>query len=763
MGEIGTIAVILGVLLVGVPALVVVLIFLARPMWRVVSSVVVHVVTFIGREIADVLRIIGAMLTSIILAPIAGLNVVLGRWASASHYGRAIREEMGAAAGCVYRVMVGNPARLFMLTALTEGFEHRIPHAIAHAPLTAGGAASRGQFDGFTIVGTLPGGGSGAKLYVAEPSARKIAAYARDGQREIGRVVVKSFSLSDGSTLPQIVRENRSLPAAQRMGLILEHELTEEKFYYVTRYVPGESLAIVTNRLHAMGTGMGVGMEGLGDGARLREAVGYASDILRTLSRYHSGGLWHKDVKPDNIIVHDGKAELVDFGLVTPLRSSMTLTTHGTEYFRDPEMVRMALRGVKVHEVDGAKFDIYAAGAVLYSMIENSFPAHGGLSQIVKKCPEALRWVVRRAMTDYDRRYETAAAMLGDIEQVMTAVDPFALRPAELASVMLDRERGVEPSSRVLPIRGPDMDEVGGPRVGRAMEPAEEPEFPVVGVVREGNVAEGPRAPNAAMFGGARGERPVLRVVGWWSGKYSLEPAALGSAPGFDTAEALADERVRAKAARKGLPIPVRLRRKRRAQRLSPGARIGILVGVGALVANMGWIGGSSESRTNLGQAVLAMRRTFGFSMAAQGEASKGRVLVLWDGAGLDAAARASMNGRLDGLARAGFELVGTTAAAEDPARAADEAEQITDLRTQIGVGAFHSESTAAGVREWLETHPGLLMVAWIRLDEAKRPDAWLIPRSDASQDAFRAANRAFRWDATRSNATRSNAPLKGP
>ena len=154
----------------------------------------------------------------------------------------------------------------------------------------------------------------------------------------------------------------------------------------------------------------------------------------------------------------------------------------------------------------------------------------------------------------------------------------------------------------------------------------------------------------------------------------------------------------------------------------------------------------------------MAMRRTFGFSMAAQGEASKGRVLVLWDGAGLDAAARASMNGRLDGLARAGFELVGTTAAAEDPARAADEAEQITDLRTQIGVGAFHSESTAAGVRKWLETHPGLLMVAWIRLDEAKRPDAWLIPRSDVSQDAFRAANRAFR-----SNVTRSNETLKGP
>ncbi len=745
MGEIGTIAVILAVLLVGVPALVVLLIVLAKPIWRGITWLVVHIITFIGNEIADFLRIVGAMLTSIILAPIAGLNVVLGRWSSASHYGQAIKEEMSALAGCFYRLLIGNPARLFMLTALTEGFEHRIPHAIAHAPTTSGTRQS--QFDGFTIVGTLQGGGSGAKLYVAQPSARKLAGYARDGQREVGNVVIKTFSLNDGSTLPQIVRENRSLPAAQRMGLILEHELTEEKFYYVTRYVPGESLVIVTTRLHSLGGG---GPEGLGDGERLKQAVSYASDILRTLSRYHSGGLWHKDVKPDNIIVHDSKAELVDFGLVTPLRSSMTLTTHGTEYFRDPEMVRMALRGVKVHEVDGAKFDIYAAGAVLFSMIENSFPAHGGLSQITRKCPEALRWVVRRAMTDYDRRYESAAEMLGDIESVMTAPDVFSLRPVDLPSVKLDRERGVEPSSRVLPIPGPDLDELGGPRVGPSLEPLADPEFPAVAAVKTPDVPVSPiRGTPALAAMGPAGELPVLRVVNWWSGKYSLQPAALGAAPGFDTAEALADERVRAKAARKGLPIPVRLRRKRRAQRLSPSARIGILVGAVAILANFGWIAGSSASRTNIGEAVSAMRRTFGLSFSRQNETTLGRVLVLWDGAGMDAVARAKMSDRLDRLARAGFELVGTTSPAEDPARASDEAEAIADLRGHISGQSFHSDSTASAVREWLDDRSGLLMVVWIHMDQAKAPDAWLVSRTNAPQETVRAANRAFHSNKT--------------
>src|SRR6185436_9646092 len=141
------------------------------------------------------------------------------------------------------------------------------------------------------------------------------------------------------------------------------------------------------------------------------------------------------DVKPENVIVHDGRAHLVDLGLVTPLRSAMTLTTHGTEYFRDPEMVRQALRGVKVHQVDGAKFDIYAAGAVLYFMIENTFPAHGGLSRITMPSPEAVRWIVRRSMTEYNQRYANADEMLRDLDYVMRAGDAYAVKPADLPSM----------------------------------------------------------------------------------------------------------------------------------------------------------------------------------------------------------------------------------------------------------------------------------------------------------------------------------------
>ena len=58
---------------------------------------------------------------------------------------------------------------------------------------------------------------------------------------------------------------------------------------------------------------------------------------MRTLDGYHRGGLW-LDVKPDNIIVDGQRAYLVDFGLLSSLRSTMTLDARH-RYFRDPEMV----------------------------------------------------------------------------------------------------------------------------------------------------------------------------------------------------------------------------------------------------------------------------------------------------------------------------------------------------------------------------------------------------------------------------------------
>lgn len=459
--------------------------------FKFIGAAIMHVFTFIGGMFTDTFRAIGAVPAGIVFALMSVGSVVIGRWSSAAHFGANMQKEFKTFLACVYRVVLGHPLRLVFLNGLLEGLEQRVPAALAESPGADRPSRRTGQFDGYTIVGSLPGGGSGGRLYIAEPTDEKRDRIVKDFGHCPERVVIKSFAVADGSSLPQIVRESRALESAKKLGLILEHELTDDRFFYAMEYVPGESLGATVRDMHAVTGDKGIGDRGL------HLALGYLEDILGTLDQYHAGGLWHKDIKPENIIIHHDRAHVVDLGLVTPLRSAMTLTTHGTEYFRDPEMVRMALKGVKVHEVNGAKFDIYAAGAVLFYMIENTFPSHGGLSSITRRCPESVKWIVRRAMSDYNRRYTSAAEMLADVRALRNSRNMFAMKPADLPSM-----------------RGGDAVEMAdAPNLGDAVETPEGIAFAAA------TSHDGPSSSSSPESSGSR-RRPLLKVTNWWTGEY---------------------------------------------------------------------------------------------------------------------------------------------------------------------------------------------------------------------------------------------------
>jgi len=411
-------------------------------LWKLlvlVFRLVGRALRFVKDETVDTVHAAGAAVTAGATMTLALVNLVILRLSAARHYGRAFVDELKGVGVGVWRVSLGNPLRFVGLGALVDGVERRLPDAMERAPRAR--RARRATFDGYDVIGTLPSGGSGAQLFVARPKSATHRRFLRAGRSLPSEVVIKSFALEAGSTLPQIVRESRALEAASRLGLVCEHQLANDHFYYVMPYVKGEDLERVIRALHARGTA-----EGLAD-PELRLALGYAIDLCEGLQRFHSGGLWHKDVKPANVIVASGRAHLVDFGLVTPLASALTLTTHGTEYYRDPEMVRLAMQGVKVHEVDGVRFDVYSAGAVLYSLLENSFPAHGSLSRLTKRAPEALRWIVQRAMAEMGSRYPSASEMRADLAALAAAPEPFALRPADLPSFQRAEERSTVASA----------------------------------------------------------------------------------------------------------------------------------------------------------------------------------------------------------------------------------------------------------------------------------------------------------------------------
>ena len=397
-------------------------------------------VSFFFGVIGDLIGVVGAIIAGVVLSVLAILSLVIARWSAANHYARSAQQEAVVLGSRLWSSLVHRPLRLLFLDGLLVGVERRVPGAIAASPGRDTPAGSI-RFPGFQVTGSLPSGGSGAKLFIARPVDT-------EGSMP-SAVVIKSFSLSQGSSLPQIVRESKGLDAARRLGLVLESHLEESRFWYAMPYRAGDHLTRTVQLLHGRSEEKGL------RGKALESIIENEIDLLQTLSSYHKEGLWHKDVKPDNIIVEDGRVHLVDLGLVTPLGSAMTLTTHGTEYFRDPEMVRMSLNGVKVHQIDGAKFDIYASGAVLYYMLENTFPAHGALSRFENDAPEVLRWIVRRAMTDYESRYESAEAMLADLHAVAAFADPWTMRPADLPSLGGDLAQVPAPRRQVATQRTP--------------------------------------------------------------------------------------------------------------------------------------------------------------------------------------------------------------------------------------------------------------------------------------------------------------------
>jgi len=471
-----------------------------------VGRAIRHVFVTFGRWIKDIARAIASLIVAPIFAILALLSLLVFQPHAARRFTVALRDEGVRFVSAVYRVLLRRPAELFGVEEALDGIETRLPGVVGGvlpSEWTDAVTPRTSMFAGYEVEGTLPQGGSGAKLYVAKPTEKKNREFAREGLPSADRVVIKSFSTLADASLPQIVRESRALDAGKRMGLIYDHGFGTERFFYVMRYVPGVHLREETERMHrACGEG------GLDDN-HLRLALWYARDLVATLASYHAVGLWHKDVKPDNVIVEPvpggrSRAVLVDIGLVSSLRSAMTLTTHGTEYYRDPEMVRMALKGVKVGDVDGRLFDIYGAGAVIYSMIEDSFPAQGVLSPTTKRCPPSVGWIIRRAMADYRQRYQSADDMLADLDRVLAADAIDTVRPAHLPS-----QGGAAASLTALL-----------PPIAAAASAA-------LSATRERPLASAATAAPLD-FGAPHAEKPTavfpsIRVTNWWTGEFEMD------------------------------------------------------------------------------------------------------------------------------------------------------------------------------------------------------------------------------------------------
>src|SRR5438876_6185999 len=113
------------------------------------------------------------------------------------------------------------------------------------------------------------------------------------------------------------------------------------------------------------------------------EAIRIAGEIAAGLDYAHRHGVIHRDIKPDNVLFHDGRALVADFGIALARthgedRTRMTKSgvSLGTPEYMSPE------QAAGHHNLD-RRTDVYALGVVLYEMLTGEPPFTGATAQAV--------------------------------------------------------------------------------------------------------------------------------------------------------------------------------------------------------------------------------------------------------------------------------------------------------------------------------------------------------------------------------------------
>ena len=142
--------------------------------------------------------------------------------------------------------------------------------------------------------------------------------------------------------------------------------------FYVVPYVRGESLRTRLARQ---------------DQLPLDEAVRIVRQVASALDHAHRQGVIHRDVKPENILLHEGEAMVTDFGiaLAAPQEAGERLTATGlavgTPAYMSPEQAA-GDRHLN------ARSDVYSLGAVVYEMLANvPPPVEAVLNRALSRAP----------------------------------------------------------------------------------------------------------------------------------------------------------------------------------------------------------------------------------------------------------------------------------------------------------------------------------------------------------------------------------------
>ncbi|MBX3277711.1 MAG: protein kinase [Acidobacteria bacterium] len=279
-------------------------------------------------------------------------------------------------------------------------------------------------------------------------------------ERKVAIKMLPDKWAGDRHARQRLIREAKAAAALDHPNICSIYEVGEEddRTFIVMQYIEGENLADRIRRRALLPS----------------EVVDIGIQACDALVEAHSHGVIHRDIKPQNaILTPRGQLKILDFGLAkfaehlnraaedahTSARLTETGQIVGTPGYMSPEQ----LQGQPVDE----RSDIFSLGVLLYecatgrSAFEGTTPIQISLrvvnstpppaSQFNPAVPPDLDRIIFRAMAkDLGSRYESASAMLKDLDRLRNFIN----RLAEMGTLPLAGEppaqRPAQPTAQIV-------------------------------------------------------------------------------------------------------------------------------------------------------------------------------------------------------------------------------------------------------------------------------------------------------------------------
>lgn len=176
------------------------------------------------------------------------------------------------------------------------------------------------------------------------------------------------------------LREVKSLKKLSHPNIVKLKEVIREndELYFVFEFLDGNLYELMKDR------------DKLIPEAKIRNFI---YQILQGLAYMHKHGFFHRDMKPENILISKDTLKIADFGLAREIRSRPPFTDYvSTRWYRAPEVL---LRSTTYN----APIDLWAVGAIMAELftLRPLFPGTSETDEIFKICsvlgtPNANTW-----------------------------------------------------------------------------------------------------------------------------------------------------------------------------------------------------------------------------------------------------------------------------------------------------------------------------------------------------------------------------------